>query len=240
MKPGDQVSVNDILIAYDQSHDDESIDKLLANISDDLKEEVSNLNRNVLRSKYTGWITDVKIYSASEIGELSPSLQKTITDYWKDVKSKKNLLKKYNINDPQDTAGIFMQDDKPIEKINGKIKGYDIEDGLLILIYITYKNTFGVGDKLVNYSALKGVCSEIWDLGKEPYSEFRPKEEVSAFFPPTGVLARMITSIFMAAFGNKLLIELKRKLGDIYLDGKYDYTQDFDYHDPELPDRTKN
>lgn len=37
-------------------------------------------------------------------------------------------------------------------------------------------------------------------------------------------------------FGNKLLIELKRTLGEMYL-GKYDYSQDLDGHIDHVPDK---
>ena len=48
----------------------------------------------------------------------------------------------------------------------------------------------------------------------------------------------MVPSILCTMMGNKVLIELKRKLGDIYL-GKYDYTKDFDGHIDNVPDRPK-
>ena len=230
VKPGDKVSVNDELIVFEQSNKDESINRLLANIGEDLKEEVSELNKNVIKSKYTGYIADVKIYSVTPLEELSPSLQKVVGEYWKKIRDKKNILKKYDITKADDTGNIFMDTDEPIVPINGKVKGFNIEDGVLILIYIAYQNKFGVGDKLINYSALKGVCTEIWKEGKEPYSDYRPAEEISSFFPSAGVMARMVPSALIAMFCNKLLIELKRRLADIYLgEGKYDYTQDFDY-----------
>lgn len=45
----------------------------------------------------------------------------------------------------------------------------------------------------------------------------------------------MVPSVLTTMFGNKLLIELKRKLGEMYL-GKYDYTQDLDGHIDNVPD----
>ena len=232
VKPGDKVSVNDDLIVFEQSNKDESINKLLANIGEELQEEVSNLNKNAIKSKYTGYIADVKIYSVSPLEELSPSLKKVVGDYWKQIKDKKDVLKKYNITNPDDMGNIFMDSDEPIVPINGKIKGFNIEDGVLILIYIAYQNKFGIGDKLINYSALKGVCSELWDEGKEPFSEYRPDEQISALLPFSGIAARMTPSVLFVMFANKLLIELKRHLADIYFGkGKYDYTQDLDYKD---------
>lgn len=237
-KIGDTISVNDNIVEYEQSNDDESINRLLANIDEELKEKVSSMSRGIIKSKYTGVIEDIKVYSVSELDELSPSLRKVVSQYWKRVKSMKDIIRKLNITDPSDTGNVYMMEDKPIKPLNGKVKGFDMESGVLILIYITYRNPFSIGDKLINFAALKGVCSEIWDPGKEPYSEFRPKEEISAFFPPLGLMARKTPSILPTMFGNKLIIELKRKLGEIYL-GKYDYTQDFDGHMEDVPDITR-
>lgn len=237
-KIGDTIAVNDNIVEYEQSNDDESINRLLANIDDELKEKVTSMSRGIIKSKYTGVIEDIKVYSVSELDELSPSLRKVVSRYWKRVKSMKDIINKLNITDPSDTGNVYMMEDKPIKPINGKVKGFDMESGVLILIYITYRNPFSIGDKLINFAALKGVCSEIWDPGKEPYSEFRPKEEISAFFPPLGLMARKTPSILPTMFGNKLIIELKRKLGEIYL-GKYDYTQDFDGHMEDVPDITR-
>ena len=238
-KIGDTISVNDNIIEYEQSNDDESINKLLANIDDELREQVTSMSRGVIKSKYTGVIEDIKVYSVSELDELSPSLRLVVSKYWKRVKSMKDVVAKLNITDPSDTGNIFMMEDKPIKPVNGKVKGFDMESGVLILIYITYNNPFSIGDKLINFAALKGVCSEIWDPGKEPYSEFRPKEEISALFPPLGLMARKTPSILPTMFGNKLIIELKRKLGEMYL-GSYDYTQDFDGHMEGVPDIQHN
>lgn len=235
---GDKVNVNDVLIEYDQSNDEEAINKLLANVSEDLKDEVSSLSKGKIVSKYTGYISDVKIYSASELNELSPSLQKLVSEYWKGIKEKKKLISQYKIEDPAKTGNLYMYEDGPIKPLNGKIKGYDIEDGILIFIYITYHNPFSIGDKLVNFSALKGVCTEILPLGSEFYSEFRPNEEISAYFPAGGMLKRMVPSVVPTMFGNKVLIELKRKLGEMYL-GNYDYSQDFDGHIDGVPDKIK-
>lgn len=66
------------------------------------------------------------------------------------------------------------------------------------------------------FSALKSIVGEVIEEGYEPYSEFRPDEEVSTFIAPISILARMTPSIIFTMFGNKVLIELKRKLKEIY------------------------
>lgn len=66
------------------------------------------------------------------------------------------------------------------------------------------------------FSALKSIVGEIVDEGYEPYSEYRPDEEVSTFLGPSAVLGRMTPSIIFTMFTNKVLIELKRHLEEIY------------------------
>lgn len=66
------------------------------------------------------------------------------------------------------------------------------------------------------FTALKSTIGMTIPEGYEPWSEFRPEEEVSAFIAPAAILARMTPSVFLTLTGNKVLVELKRKLQDIY------------------------
>lgn len=66
------------------------------------------------------------------------------------------------------------------------------------------------------FSALKSVVCEVIDEGYEAFSEFRPDEEVSAFVPPLSIIGRMVPSTIQTILANKMLVELKRKLKDIY------------------------
>lgn len=65
-------------------------------------------------------------------------------------------------------------------------------------------------------TALKGIIGEIIPEGYEPYSEFRPDEEVSSLIPPSSILKRQVPSILITVLGNKIMVELKRKLEEIY------------------------
>ena len=67
------------------------------------------------------------------------------------------------------------------------------------------------------FTALKSIVSEVIEEGYEPYSEFRPDEEVSATLAPSAILKRMTPSIIKTGFGNKIIVELKRALYDIYM-----------------------
>ena len=72
-----------------------------------------------------------------------------------------------------------------------------------------------VGDKLVYFSALKGVVKEIFPKGEEPTSEYRPEEKIHSFLPVGSVNARMVSSVLIVGGINKVLIELDRHVKDI-------------------------
>jgi hypothetical protein len=64
--------------------------------------------------------------------------------------------------------------------------------------------------------ALKNVVSEIFPEGYEPYSSYRPDEPVDEFIASNSILKRMVPSIVLTSLGNKVIIELKRHLQEIY------------------------
>ena len=66
------------------------------------------------------------------------------------------------------------------------------------------------------FTALKSIVGEVIPEGYEPYSEFRPEEEVSPLIGPSAILKRQVPSILLTVLGNKVIVELKRKLKEIY------------------------
>lgn len=218
VKIGDKVEVGDVLIQFDTSYKDDTINKFLASVGDDLKEEVKSLSRVPIKSKYSGEIADIKIYSTVDIEDLSPSLKKIVSSYYTEIDNRKKLLTKYDKDGSIVKAGILFTEatGKITPTADGKLKGQQVDDGVLIEFYVRYYDPIGVGDKLTFYSALKSVIGEVIEEGYEPYSEFRPDEEISSFLGPSAVLARMTPSALLVMFTNKVLIELKRKLKDIY------------------------
>ena len=72
-----------------------------------------------------------------------------------------------------------------------------------------------------NYTALKGIVSNVIDPGYEPRSEYRPDEEISILMAPGAVLARKTPSVFLSEWGNKIMIELKRKMIETYFGEGY-------------------
>lgn len=228
VKVGDKVETGDTLIKFEQTRNDEGMNKLLANIGSELKEEISDLGKSAVHSKYTGVIEDIKIYSTEYPNDLSPTLGKIVKDYWARIKKKKDLVNKYKIKNAGNTADAYKELIEPIVPNNGKVAGEIMESGVLIKIYIKYYDNIAIGDKIVDFAALKTVNGEVIPKGKEPFSTFRPDEEVSSAIPPISIYGRMVPSIVVTMMGNKAIIELKRKLGDIWFDGKYDYTHDLD------------
>lgn len=215
---GDQVHVGDILVSFETSYEDDQLNKFLASVGDELKEEIKSLGKVPIKSKYSGVIEDIKIYSSVDLKDLSPSLQKIVKAYYDKINKKKKLIEKYDKSDGIIKAGMLFNEPtgKILPTADGKLKGKEVFDGVLIEFYIKYHDSMGVGDKLTFYSALKSIVGEVIEEGYEPYSEFRPDEEISAFVGPSAVLQRMVPSIIFTMFGNKVLIELKRKLQEIY------------------------
>lgn len=214
VKKGQEVSVGDPLMTFDTSYEDEGLNKLLANMDKEMADQITNLGRIPIKSKYSGTIEDVKMYSTVEQSELSPSIQKAMKTVNDPINQMKKVIEKYKKIDETD---VLVQ---PVGKIDdngsGKIKGIDVGEGVLIEFYIKYKDRMGIGDKFIFLTALKSIICEVIPEGLEPYSEFRPDEEISAFLSPISVLARMTGSIMYNMFSNKLMIELKRKVKDIY------------------------
>ncbi len=183
VKVGDKVQVGDILVQFENSFDEDGLNAFLNTIGEELHEEVKSLNKVPIKSKYSGVIEDIKIYCTVELDELSPSLKKVVSDYYKHINKKKKILEKYDPDSSIVKAGVLLNE--PTGKLkpgsDGKIKGREVFDGVLIEFYIKYRDTLGVGDKVAMFSALKSIVGEVIEEGYEPYSEFRTDEELSSF-----------------------------------------------------------
>ena len=216
VKKGQHIQVGDPLVQFDTSYEDETINALLANLAKDEKEDIIESARNEIKSKYSGVIEDIKIYPTIDTEEMSPSLRKVVNAYYKGINDKKKFLDKY---DPADTNSIVkcgMLMNEVSHKITpnkfGVIKGEHVEDSVLIEFYIKHSEPLEVGSKIAHFTALKNTVGEVIPEGYEPWSEFRPEEEVSSLIAANSILNRMTPSILLTALGNKCIIELKRKL----------------------------
>ena len=219
-KIGDHVDIGDPLISFDTSFEDADINKFLAKLSEENKEVFREGSRNIVKSKYAGRIAGIKIYSTVELGELSESLQKVVSSYYDNIENKRQFVMKNDTDNNSSLVkcGILLNEStgKVEPNIYGVIKGQKVEDSVLIEFYIEHGNKLGVGDKLAYFTALKSVICEVIPKGYRPYSEFRPEEEVSSLLNMQAILKRQVPSINLTMFGNKLLVELKKKLQEIY------------------------
>ena len=146
-KIGDIVKVGDPLLVFDESYDDEYLNKLLAKLQEDDKDDLISAGRTPIKSKYNGKIIDVKIYYSVPKNELSETLQKVINDYEKPIKQRLKAFSENNIN----IKDLVTLNELPehTEPINGKIKGVKMNDNeILIEFYIQTLDKYGGGDKI--------------------------------------------------------------------------------------------
>lgn len=198
---GQTIQANDPLLVFQEAFDEKEANDLLRKISLD-QDEISDIARKHLRSKVAGKIQDIKIYRTCELDELSPTLRDICEKYDKKINKLKSVMKKNKIDkeyELESTGKLAQQ---------GKLKNLD---GVRIEIYTKTNDTFGSGDKLVFYEALKGVASYVIPKEVSPYTDFRSNETVGSFLSVTGVFKRMVPSAITYGLLTKLLIELSRQ-----------------------------
>jgi hypothetical protein len=220
VKKGQEIVVGDPLISFDTSYDDDSVNALLSKLSDENKDSIMDNARNDVKSKYSGVIEDIKIYPTVDLDEMSPTLKHVVSTYYRSVDRRKKFLDKYDPENANSVVKCGVLVNTPTHKVQpnkfGVIRGEHVEDGVLIEFYIKHMEPLEVGSKIANFTALKNTIGEILPEGYEPYSEYRPDEEIGTFVASNSILNRMTPSILLTALGNKCIIELKRHLKDIY------------------------
>lgn len=221
VKKGNEIMVGDPLIQFDTSYDDNELNILLANIGDDeMKKQITEESKNTIKSKYSGVIEQIEIYATVPLEEMSPSLKKVVSDYYKKYNKKKAILEKYDPDSKNSVVKCGILCKEPTHQIEpnkyGVIKGKNVEDGVLINFYIKHSEPLETGSKIANFTALKNTIGEVLPEGYEPYSEYHPDEVIDTIIASNSILSRMVPSIFLTSLGNKCIIELKNKLREIY------------------------
>ena len=193
---------------------------MLAALSDTDQKIVMEGSRNDVPSKYSGVIEKIKIYSTVSVDELSPSLRKLVKKYYNKINHKKEFLEKYDPESKNSIVKCGMLIDESTKKIEPNkfsvLKGQKIDEGVLIEFYIKHSEPLEIGSKIANFTALKNTIGEIIPKGYEPYSEFRPDEEIGTIIASNSILKRMTPSVILTSLGNKNIVELKRRLKEIY------------------------
>jgi hypothetical protein len=202
---GDKVQEGDPLLIIQNTFEDNDVNVLLKNLVDD-EDTVTSLGRIPIKSNNTGYIEDIRIYRTCEIDEMSPSLKKIVTEYEKKENKKASQVAKYDETLAKQYKAQKLEQD-------GKLKG--VEDGVLIEIFVSYKDDFSVGDKLIFLGAQKGVAKEVIPEGEEPTSSYRPEEPIDAIASMVSFDKRMCCAPLQYTLMSKALVELDRQVKDI-------------------------
>jgi hypothetical protein len=203
LKVGDHVECGDSLLTWQVSFKDEDADMLMRTLS---KDEVSDLGKKKLISEVTGTVKGIKIFRTIDPEDMTESMRAMVNEYEKPLKQKAKIYKENNLDFSEIPAHYKLP-------ANGKLKR--AQDAILVEYYVEYLDTVGIGDKIVYFSANKGVEKSMIPKGKEPYTEFRPNESVDAFVGDISIAKRMVVSTVLVGSINKLLIELDRSVKDI-------------------------
>ena len=203
IKKGKHVDVGDTLMIIQNAFDEEDANALLRNITD--TDYVSTVGRVPIKSKITGTVQDIKIYRSCNLEDMSDSLKKIVSDYDSEIRRLRRAAK-------GSESGLDLEPDYKLPP-TGKLK--NSPNHVLIEFYLRYDDRMSIGDKIVYYSALKGVVKDIFPEGDEPKSDFRPNEHIDAMMSVESINARMVGSIISTGYINKILIELARKSREI-------------------------
>lgn len=213
-KIGDHINIGDALVKFDVSSEDNELAKFLTKLSDENKAIVEEEAKEEIKAMHAGTVIDIKVYTILPPESLSPSLGKVVKSFWADSNAKKEFLNKYDSENQTMKAGYLLTDEtQPIKEEYNTIKGQKGVD-VLIEFYIEHDDVMGVGDKVALYGPNKQIISQVIPKGYEPYSEFRPDEEISVMCSPGTCARRMVTSTLAVAAAMKICIELKRKIQD--------------------------
>ena len=211
-KVGDYVEVGDPLLIFDDSYSDETINKLLANLSDDNREELNNLNNRPIKAKHPGVIEDIEVYYTVDLKELSPSLQKTIKNINKPLEEKRKVIEKY---EKIENTDIIIRPTEKVEPKYGKVKGIDVGEGVIIIFTINRNVGAGTGDKIILMNALKSVICQVNPEDETPITE-KTETPVDVFLSGLSFLGRMTGSILKNGWGNRLLVNAKNIWKEMY------------------------
>lgn len=212
-KVGDEVEIGDPLIIFGLGDTgDKSVDNFLKAFQG-TSSNILDTAKRVIKAKHPGRVVDVRMYTVKSMDKLSPSLFELFDEHFKSNIQKRRILDKHDKSN-----SVYKLDtlySLPTEPLKGQsIKGITCD--VLIEFYIEHGDEVSVGDKCVVYAASKQVISEVIPEGQEPYAESTPDEEVSMFVAPSSILKRMIPSMLVTASANKVLIELKKKIREIW------------------------
>lgn len=207
-KKGQKVQEGDPILIFQNAFEEDDVNFLLKTLADENEDEISDLGRIPIKSKVTGWIQDIKIYRTVEKDELSPSLKKIVNSIEKPINDINKVVKNNNSVTP-------LENTDPTYKLDATGKLKNAEDSVLIEFYLGYNDRLSIGDKIIYYSANKGVVKDIFPKGKEPYTDYDKKEKIQSMMGVSSINGRMVCSPMIVGAINKVLIELDKKVKEM-------------------------
>ena len=199
---GTPVKANAILMQMQRPYEEDDANALLKTLAAD-EESISQLGRRPIESPVTGIIQDIEVLRTCELDELSESLRALCKKYENKDSKRRADMKKYGIEQEYEL--------RPNYKLpaTGRLKG--TPDGVKIIFQIAVDDKLGIGDKIIYYSANKGVVKDLFPKGEEPYLYGRPEVKLGALVSIGSTNGRMVTSIQNTGALNRVLVELAWK-----------------------------
>lgn len=206
-KIGQYMNVGDNLIVWQDPFDDADANIVIKALSNS-DTEISDIGRSTLSSDTTGVLKAIKVYRTCDIDEnMSSSVRKLVESYEKPITQLKKKLDKEGIYNTTLIPASYKLD--PVGKLKRAV------DAIYVEFYVEHDDIIGCGDKITYQSANKGVIKTVLEEGNEPYTDFRPDEEISALLSISSINKRMVLSIVLDGSLNKLMVELDRSVKDI-------------------------
>lgn len=144
-KIGQSVKVNDPILVFDDTEDEFS-SKMLEAMAEEAGDDDEIMATSApIVTKVTGIVKDIQIYYTVPLNEMTPSMQKIVQTYVKDVQKREKTIAKYrSIND---ATTITKTSQMLVPDAQGKVDGVKIDDGIFIDFYIEYDDVMAPGDK---------------------------------------------------------------------------------------------
>ena len=146
VKIGQRVKTNDYLLTFDDTQDEFTSMMLQSMATEAGDEDEVIAGTAPVITKYSGSIADIRIYYTAELSEMTPTLRAVVEKYNDDAKKREKTISKYeNI---YDATTIPKSSQKLVPDGQGKIKGINCPDGVVIDFYIEYEDVMAPGDKI--------------------------------------------------------------------------------------------
>lgn len=220
VKKGTKVREGEPVLIFQNAFEDADANMLLKNLNIE-DGDITTIGRNIIKSKVTGDIADIKLYRTCDIKDMSESLQKLF-------KGKEHEIQKLKSLAIGSETEVYFDSTKKLDAI-GKMK--NAEDSVLIEIYMRYYDRLAPGDKVVQETANKNIIMNVYSDEDAPYTDFRRNEPIDAIGSSSAIDGRIITSPFKSGGLNKVLIELQRKCCEIYGEKWLNIHEIYDYFD---------